>query len=544
MRRFLSFIILLLIASCFLPPSKVLAANFSVDYSSEYVFSITGEAEVTNQITLTNQQSGSYASEYVFQVKDLNLENIEAKSNAKILPITTEEKDNIKTVKISLDNNKTTGLDQKYSFSLSYKTSDLAKKQGPIWNINISNLPKDQSSSQIKIVVPLDFGQPQITSPDPQKLEQNGKQWLISYTFNNSKEIVSPRLSFGDFGLFSFELTYHLLNPNWQSEIQTIAIPPNISDYQEISINSLTPKPLKIETDPDGNVLASYKVDYNEEKDVKLTGLARILPGKIAEANLQPNLTNLQPKTYNLEPYLLPAKYWETTSDTIINLLSGLSSNSDWSNLTNIQKAKKLYDFVAKNLSYDQQKANPRIERFGAVKAWENKDKALCIEYTDLLITLLRAANIPARELDGFAAGGVSPSSTNPSDILHTWVQIFDKDRGWFMVDPTWESTTGEDYFNSWDFNHLAFVVKGLDSEKPLPAGLYKITGAEKGDVKVEFVTELNGKAVPLTKWVSNYQEEEKQQQNSEGLIGISVVFMVLAVISGLVIFAVSRRRS
>jgi len=514
---------------------KIFAAGFSVDYSSEYVFSSTGEAQVTNQITLTNQQSGSYASQYVFQVKDLNLENLEAKSSAKILPITTEEKDNIKTVKISLDNNKTTGLDQKYSFSLSYKTSDLAKKQGPIWNINISNLPKDQSSGQIKIVVPLDFGQPQITSPIPQKLEQKDKQWLISYTFNNSQAVVSPRLAFGDFGLFSFELTYHLFNSNWQSEIQTIAIPPNILGYQEISINSLNPLPQKIETDPDGNILASYKLDYNEKKIIKLLGLARILPN----TSLKSSQNQVNP-----EPYLLPAKYWETTSDTIINLLSGLSSNSDWPNLTNLQKAKKLYDFVTKNLSYDQQKANPRIERFGAVKAWENKDTALCMEYTDLLITLLRAADIPARELDGYAAGGVSPGSTNPSDILHTWVQIFDKDRSWFMVDPTWESTTGQDYFNSWDFNHLAFVVKGLDSEKPLPAGLYKITGAEKGDVKVEFATELNDKAVPLTKWISSYQEEEKQQQNSENLFGISAIFLILAVISGLAIFTVSRKKS
>jgi len=525
-----------------------MAADFSVNYSSEYVISASGEAQVTNQITLTNQQSGSYAAEYVFQVKDLNLENIEAKSNAKILPITTEEKNNIKTIKISLDNNKISGLDQKYSFSLSYKTSDLAKKQGPIWNINIANLPTDLNSGQIEISIPLGFGQPQITSPVPSKLEQKDKQWLISYTFNNPQSVASPRLSFGEFGLFSFELTYHLFNPGWQSVIQTIVIPPNILGYQDIFIVSLTPKPIKIEADLDGNILASYKVDYNERKEIKLSGFARILSGNLAEANLQPNLQpttyNLKPITYNLQPYLLPAKYWETTSDTIINLLSGLSSNSDWPNLANLQKAKKLYDFVAKNLSYDQQKASPRIERFGAVKAWENKDRALCMEYTDLLIAILRAADIPSRELDGYAAGGVLPGSTDSSDILHTWVQIFDKDRGWFMVDPTWESTTGEDYFNSWDYSHLAFVVKGLDSEKPLPAGLYKITGAEKGDVKVEFTTELSNKAVPLTKWVSSYQEEEKQQQNSENLIGISMVFLILAVVSGLAIFTVSRRRT
>jgi len=48
------------------------------------------------------------------------------------------------------------------------------------------------------------------------------------------------------------------------------------------------------------------------------------------------------------------------------------------------------------------------------------------------------------------------------------------------MVDPTWGNTTGGvDYFNTFDFDHLAFVVKGISSTYPVPAGGYKLTGDE-----------------------------------------------------------------
>ena len=49
------------------------------------------------------------------------------------------------------------------------------------------------------------------------------------------------------------------------------------------------------------------------------------------------------------------------------------------------------------------------------------------------------------------------------------------------MVDPTWGNTTGGiDYFNALDFDHLAFVVKGENSNYPIPAGGYKFSENEK----------------------------------------------------------------
>jgi hypothetical protein len=74
------------------------------------------------------------------------------------------------------------------------------------------------------------------------------------------------------------------------------------------------------------------------------------------------------------------------------------------------------------------------------------------------------------------------------NDILHAWPEYYDKKtKRWIMVDPTWGSTTkGMDYFTTLDFSHIAFVIKGKDSEYPIPAGGYKFDKESK-DVEVKF---------------------------------------------------------
>lgn len=80
-------------------------------------------------------------------------------------------------------------------------------------------------------------------------------------------------------------------------------------------------------------------------------------------------------------------------------------------------------------------------------------------------------------------------------DVLHAWPEYYDKDKNsWVMVDPTWGSTTGGvDYFSTLDFDHLTFVIKGLDSNYPIPAGGYKTSSDEnKKDVLVNVDTVFN----------------------------------------------------
>ncbi len=58
-------------------------------------------------------------------------------------------------------------------------------------------------------------------------------------------------------------------------------------------------------------------------------------------------------------------------------------------------------------------------------------------------------------------------------DVLHAWPEYYDESKKtWIMIDPTWGNTThGMDYFSSLDFEHITFVIKGLSSTYPVPAG-------------------------------------------------------------------------
>ncbi len=116
-----------------------------------------------------------------------------------------------------------------------------------------------------------------------------------------------------------------------------------------------------------------------------------------------------------------------------------------------------------------------------------------------MFVALARAAGIPAREIDGFA--NTKNTKERPlslvKDVLHAWPEYWDKDsESWIMVDPTWGNTTnGIDYFNTLDFDHFAFVVKGKDSSYPVPAGGYKRPqDISAKDVNVEISSNFSGR--------------------------------------------------
>src|SRR3989344_2583826 len=114
------------------------------------------------------------------------------------------------------------------------------------------------------------------------------------------------------------------------------------------------------------------------------------------------------------------------------------------------------------------------------------------MEFTVLFIALARAAGIPAREVNGFAY--TQNEKERPlslvKDVLHAWPEYYDSDiQTWVMVDPTWGNTTGGvDYFYTLDFDHFAFVIKGVNSSYPIPAGGYKISqDLQTKDININF---------------------------------------------------------
>ena len=123
--------------------------------------------------------------------------------------------------------------------------------------------------------------------------------------------------------------------------------------------------------------------------------------------------------------YLLPSRGIQSDSPRIRELARRLTAGLT----SDREKARAIYDYVAKNTYYDVQKY--RNDEFAlddsALKTLELK-KGVCQDYSFLTIALLRAIGMEARFVEGIADG-----------VRHAWVEV-KVDGRWLTMDPTWGS--------------------------------------------------------------------------------------------------------
>jgi transglutaminase-like putative cysteine protease len=462
--RKICFLFLFFVCVLVFPQKTHAATNFNTDYHVTYSIDDSGIAHSLVNITLTNTSSQFYAPSYKLLLGFDSINNVRAQdSGGPIQPVVTKN-ENGYVVDLKF-NNKAVGLNSKQQFTLNFDTPTIARHYGKIWEIDIPGIsnPADFNSFVVELQVPPSFGPPAYIKP------KQATNALIFTKDTLNKSGIS--IAFGDKQAYEFHLTYHLRNPNLYPITTEIALPPS-TNYQDVSLINLDPKPENVIQDKDGNWLAQYRLKSAEKMDVLAEGTV--------EVGLEPKQEPLTPEEQ--AAYVTEQKYWEISNDKVRELADTLKT------------PQAIYNYVINALHYDFARVTEEKPRLGALSAIQNPNSAVCREFTDLFIALARAEGIPAREVDGYAY--TENAKQRPlaleKDILHVWPEYYDKDKKtWIMVDPTWGSTTGGvDYFDKMDFSHFAFVVKGMNSQYPIPAGGYKFTDSSPSkDVQVEFIT-------------------------------------------------------
>lgn len=462
MRRILFAVLSFVLLTLFFPHFAFADENFNTSYDVIYNVGENGNTKVTMRVTLTNKTADSYASSYTVSVGFSDIKNVSATDAEGFLTPVIEKKDGLSSIFIPFKS-KVVGLNNSQVFTLNFDTGDIAARQGKIWEINIPGIENqdDFERFNVRLITPASLGKPAYIKPH---------QATESLTF--TKEQLGTggiSVAFGSMQSYEFKLIYHLQNSHVYPIKTEIALPPT-TNYQDVFIDKINPKPNNVIEDEDGNYLASYSIPPSGKIDVEVAG----------RANLYLTPRKQKESEEKLSHYLKDDQYWQKNNKKIKELAE------------NLKTPYAIYQYVVNTLKYDFSRVTDRKSRLGGVSALTNPNSAVCLEFTDLFVTLARAAGIPAREVNGFAY--TQDDSQRPlslvADILHAWPQYYDKElETWIMVDPTWGNTTGGvDYFGTLDFDHFAFVIKGVDSTYPIPAGGYKFGyGENKKDVHVSF---------------------------------------------------------
>ncbi|OGH12012.1 MAG: hypothetical protein A2857_03665 [Candidatus Levybacteria bacterium RIFCSPHIGHO2_01_FULL_36_15] len=458
-------IIITFLSYLFLQNSNAQSKNFQVSIQSVYTVMPDDFTHVVQKTYVKNLTDFYYMPSYNLTSGIKDIRNLKANSLSGSIPFEISQSEDITAINFTFPT-RVIGKNKENIFNINFDSSSVTRKSGDVLEMTIPGLanPSDFYSYDITINVPKDFGGPSIIKPF-KAFDSNATQ----YTFNKNDIGKSGiYMIFGKAQFYRFNVVYHISNPNLFPVKTEIALPPS-TNYQDILIKSLKPEPIDVYEDSDGNWLALYTLGPQKKQNINLTGMAKIYSSPKQE---------FLPTSKRLT-YLEAKNYWEANDPSIKKLSETLKT------------PREVYDFVVNKLSYNFDKIsignNPRK---GAKKTLANPDYSVCLEFTDLFVAIARTAGIPARSVEGFAY--TDNSKLKPlslvKDILHAWPQYYDDvKKTWVMVDPTWGNTTGGiDYFDSLDLEHFAFVIKGVDSSYPIPAGGYKDKQASK-DVEVLF---------------------------------------------------------
>ncbi len=441
-------------------------------YSVDYVFRFTPDAgrnlRVELDINLKNARPELYINEFSltfpknFLAGDIIAEDVNGR-------IAYTQKDIATGQKITFTFSEPEQQKAEHFFTLKYTLNELFSQQGFVKEAILPLIQYDPNSKvTVELYLPLGFDDKiSLSKPIPTVVEDSKIVW----------EDVRVRTIYAIFGqsqIYKAKLNYNLENKNIFKGTQRIALPPDTL-YQRVFINSLDPKPDNVLLDEDGNYLAEYTLDAREKKKIVFDSYIEVFTRP--QESMRPHIKNLFEKQ---QQYLL--------TDQQLWSVGGYVNNSK---IQSLDSVKDIYGFVVNELSYSFDKISKDNRRLGASEVLKRPSLAVCTEFTDLFIGLAREKGIYAREIEGY--GYSTKQSIRPlslvTDVLHAWPEFYEPAQNiWIQVDPTWEDTSGIDYFSGLDVNHIVFAIHGKSTTEPLPAGFYKTEASKDIDISISSV--------------------------------------------------------
>lgn len=479
-------VVLSLFIACLTLAGRAQAASSAFRYDTKVNYTVLDDSTTLVQevYTVTNLTARQYLTELRLttpsdKISDLRVSYADgSRIPTRVAPKASATSFAIATQEITMAFPRVNaGNGQRWIFVVSYKTAGLVETKGSAHTVYVPAVEdSDQRNSYaITVDVPQAFGTPHFTDSDKHLVLKNGDRQTYVFT---KDDVASHSLAlvFGDTTIYNFTFNAPLVNNSPVPRTFTVALPPDLVTQSSI-IKNINPAPKATRLDADGNVLAEYSLGAYQ----KLTVVAKVEGQvKYRDYNLAASGTKKDIPAAISSAYTRPTRYWPTDGTVADAAKSVVKPNAKVA-----ENVKAVYSYVINKLTYNDDKLKFNV-RQGATKALANPSNAVCLEYADLMIAMLRSQGIPARMVVGYAYAGSIKASPAVDDSLHSWVEAYVPGIGWMTVDPTW----GEkfDDFGRSDLDHYAFATWGKNDNAPGAVMLGSTdTGYQYEDTQLSF---------------------------------------------------------
>lgn len=459
----IKWLILFALVIIFLPRHTAAAENFKFSESSTWELKTDTSVAVSSTLKVTNLTDNYYATAFSFWLPADSITNVTA-SYDDGTAIDVKQQNEAKTVngltydykRIDLSFSKQiVGRSQSFNARINYILNGSLKQKGQVYELVLPSFSDTmQIDKTIIVKAPKTLGAAHFLTGDPSSSRVDTSFNYFSFSDANltaSQQIID----FGDAMSRELDYNYQLQNSDVLPSFFKIYLPMN-SNYQTAYLSSISPEPYLKGSDSSGSNFLYFFLLPGQKVDVqaKIQILTKGYPANIDRTGKMSEIPA------DLASFTSSAKYWETTDPQIQKLATELIKPND----TVFTNASRVYDYVISKLSYNQAKLNNNV-RLGAVGALARPDYAVCQEYADLYVAILRAGGIPTREPYGFTDSQELRSSEG--NILHAWAEVYLPKFGWLAVDPTWGEAGIK--FDRISFDHLAIDYDlGTDFSRPV----------------------------------------------------------------------------
>jgi transglutaminase-like putative cysteine protease len=359
---------------------------------------------------------------------------------------------------------------QVVTMSIMYQSYALSSRNGAIVDLYVPSFAadfpfNDQNTERAYttiVRIPKSFGEVNLVVPEKTAAD-GGDFWEFQFAQQELTGVISwLQVGMTQFYEFNIVQPYAATTnvPAFFNSYRVI-LPRDVSAgpvTQKVYFQEVSPAPQRTFVDDLGNLVAEFVIPADRSGDIVIKGFATVSENKSINIKDAGTLGNIDIEVST--PNTAAGQYWEVDAEQVQDVAKQLKAEVGSDDVYALME--HTYEYVVAKIDYSTVKRFGLNVRQGALATLNGK-AAVCMEYSDLFIALLRAQGVPARAAFGY---GYDSRSTNGVDTAHQWAEVYIPNLdSWIGVDTTW-GENGPAIIGG-DLNHLYRHVAATDPNTP-----------------------------------------------------------------------------